>query len=438
VGFVVRLKRGDDGGAVAILVAVLATVLFGFAAIIVDLGYARTVEGDAQNAVDSASIAGAAILSRETNPSAPFSDATRAITTMAEQNFGTTAADWAGCVATKPSGSWVRGDIDTDCILFNHAVNPTKVQVVLPAKHVDSFFGGLVGYGGMDIGASAQATIRQDDVPGCAICVQGPLDTSGPVAINAVSPGGPVGSFSAGSGSNVRAGGSITVEDPGAITFEDTPNPAAGPSYSTPPIIRPVTDPLAGKAEPAGPGNFPDVWPTRTVTCGPGGDVTSLIAGVYRNIKVVGPCSATGVIVVNGPFIGLHITSDGSLSAVSAVIQFTCGRSRATPTICSGTAGGRLQIDPGGQLSMAASFPTEFSVVADPGNTASMTIDGELSVDQAIYGRLAAVDVGPSATVSAAGPISVNQLTVASGGAVNVNAPGAAPLPGPPFVGLYR
>ena len=419
----------------AILVAVLATVLFAFAAIVVDLGYARTVEGDAQNAVDASSLAGAGILSTDISPSA-FANANQAIKASALANFGTTPADWAACVAAPPGASWVRAGSGTNCIMFNHAVNPTKVQVVLPSKHVDSFFGGLIGYSGMDINATAQATIREEDVPGCALCVLGTLDTSGPVDVRAGSPGGPVGSSSASDGV-VRTGGSITVEDPGAITFENTPVPARGPAYSSRPIIRPVTDPFAGRPEPAGPGSFPDAWPIRNVMCGPGEDVQSIGPGVYRNITITGPCDASGVIVVTGPFIGLHITSAGSLSAVSAAIQFSCG-SRAAPTICAGTGGGRLQIDAGGQLSMIASLPPDFSVVADPGNTAAMTIDGEVSVDSAIYGRLAPVDVGPSATVSAAGPISVKQLTVAFGAAVSVNASGAAPLPGPPFVGLYR
>ena len=127
-------------------------------------------------------------------------------------NFGTTDADWASCSATPPTPKWTQGGSGTDCILFNNnANNPTKLQVVLPSKHVDSFFGGLVGYGGMDISARAQATIREDDVPGCALCVQGTLDTSGPVEVRPGSPRRPVAARqSAGSGV-VRTGGTITV-----------------------------------------------------------------------------------------------------------------------------------------------------------------------------------------------------------------------------------
>jgi hypothetical protein len=438
---VVHLDRRNDSGAVAILVAVLATVLFGFAAIVVDLGYARTVRSDAQSAVDAASLAGAGILARDPSPTAPFTVALTAIKASAFENFGTTDADWAACSATRPSARWQQAGSGTDCILFNNnANNPSKLQVVLPAKHVDSFFGGLFGYSGTDITASAQATIREENVPGCALCVQGLLDTSGSVGIDGGSTGG---SSSAISG-RVGTGGRITVQVPGAITFETKPIPARGPSYSpTPPLILPVTDPFAGDPMPSGdPGSplvdFPVTDPPTTgfVNCGPGGVLTQ---GTYRNIRVTAtssnPCTATGVIVITGQ---LRVNSGGYLAATSSVIQLSCG-TRTTPGACaSPKRGGRLRIDPGGQLSMFATFPFEFSVVADPNNTSTMTVNGTLSVDQAVYGRSTAVTVGSGASLTASGRVSVGRMTIDSDGAVTVNAAGEAAIPGPPFVGLYR
>jgi hypothetical protein len=442
VGLVVRLDRRDEGGAVAILVAVLATVLFGLAAIVVDLGYARTIKSDAQSTVDAASLAGAGILSKVSNPAAPFTSAIDAIKASAQENFGTTAADWAACSATPPTPKWKQGGSGTDCILFNNnANNPTKLRVVLPGKHVDSFFGGLIGYGGMDVGATAQATIREEDVPGCALCVRNLLDTAGAVNVdgNAFDPTSSS-SSSAGSGL-VRPGGSITVQPDGAITFGSPPTPASGSSYSPSPLVRPVTDPLAGKPMPQ---LFPDPLAlpatANTVTCGLSpGDVPSLAAGIYRNIKVTGPCDATGIIVVTGNFTGLHVYAGGHLSAMSSVIQLSCG-TRLSPSTCNPSQfGGRLRIDPGGSISMFASpFSTEFSVVADPENRSAMTINGDLSVDKAIYGRSAALRLGANASVSGFGQISVASLRIDLGGAVNVSAAGGPPVPGPPFVGLFR
>jgi len=431
----VRLERGADGGAIAILVAILATVLFGFAAIVVDLGYARTVEGDAQNAVDASSLAAAGILADESSPSAPFVDADNAIRQLAANNFGTTDADWDACVATRPGASWVQGGSGTDCIMFNHAVNPTKVQVVLPSKHVDSFFGGLFGYHGIDVGARAQATIRQDDVPGCALCVTGSIDVSGPVTIDG---GGTGGSSSAGDNSRVGTGGSVTVQEPGAITFTDTPSPAAGPAYSSRPIIRGVTDPFLGSTLPRGPGSgqpFPLPAPTRTVTCGPG---DHLPEATYRNILVTAPstdpCIADGVVVVTRL---LHVGADASLAANVATLQLSCGTRTAPADCASPTAGGRLQVDATEQLSMSSLVPTAFSIVADAGNTSAMTLNGDVFVAHAIYGRSTPVTVG-AANLSASARISVQQLTIEPGGSVAVNAAGGAPVPGPRLVGLYR
>jgi Flp pilus assembly protein TadG len=429
----VRLARGDDG-AIAILVAMLSIMLFGFAAIVVDLGYARTVKGDAQSAVDASALAAAGVLADDSSPAQPFVAAYGAVKRLANENFGTTDADWDACVATRPGASWVQGGSGTNCILFNHAVNPTKVQVVLPPKHVDSFFGGLLGYHGMDVGALAQATIRQDDVPGCALCVLQSLDVSGPVAVDG---GGVGGSSSAGVNSRVRSGGSITVQDPGAITFTESPTPATGSVYSSRPIIRDVVDPFLGDPLPRGGSGlpFPDPAPTRTVTCA-AGDV--LPEATYRNIIVTAPssdpCVANGVVVVTRL---LHVQAGASLAANVATIQLSCG-TRSAPAECgSPTAGGRLQVDVTGQLSMSSLVPTAFSIVADPQNTAAMTLDGDVSVSHAIYGRSTPVTLGP-ATLSASGRIAVQQLTIEPGGSLAVNAAGGAPVPGPRQVGLYR
>ena len=58
-----RLRRGaDDSGAVAIIVALFSVVLFGFAALVVDIGHADDVHLQGQSAVDAASLAGVRVL----------------------------------------------------------------------------------------------------------------------------------------------------------------------------------------------------------------------------------------------------------------------------------------------------------------------------------------------------------------------------------------
>lgn len=427
--------HGSDDGAIAILVAVLAVALFGLGAIVVDLGYARTIKSEAQSAVDAASLAGAGTLAESDDASEPFTAAIDAIKASALSNFGTVEGEWASCAATQPDASWVRGGSKSDCILFNRAVNPTKLQVVLPVRHVDSFLGGAIGYSGVDVGARAQATIREEDLPGCALCVRGLLDTKGAVRVA----GG--GSSSAVSG-RVRPGGLITVQAPGAITFGSPPNPASGP-YSPSPRLRAVNDPFEGSPMPSGGSGsplprFPDPASEGNLTCGPGG-VPSLSQAVYRNVTVTAtaaaPCTATGVIVITGR---LRVRTSGYLSATSSVFQLSCG-ARTAPSSCpEPRAGGRLQIDPGGAMNLSGTLPTPFSVVADPNNTSALTINGSLFVDQAVYGRSTPVTIGLAALLSGSGRMSVASMTIKSGGAVTVTAPGGAPSAGPPDVALLQ
>jgi len=62
-------------------------MLFGLAAIVVDLGFARQVRGEAQDAADAAALAGAdALLTRSSSPR--FADALTAISASASKNFG--------------------------------------------------------------------------------------------------------------------------------------------------------------------------------------------------------------------------------------------------------------------------------------------------------------------------------------------------------------
>jgi hypothetical protein len=171
------------------------------------------------------------------------------------------------------------------------------------------------------------------------------------------------------------------------------------------------------------------------VTCGAG---EVLPEATYRNILVTAPssdpCIADGVVVVTRL---LRVAPDASLAANVATIQLSCG-TRTAPADCgSPTAGGRLQVDATGQLAMSSLVPIAFSIVADANNTSAMTLNGDVFVAHAIYGRSTPVTLG-AAHLSASGRVSVQQLTVGPGGSVAVNAAGGAPVPGPRLVGLYR
>ena len=70
-------RRTDETGAVAVLVAVLSLVLFGLAALVVDLGMARDTRRMAQNTADSAALAAGNViyLTGPANPSAAIAAA---------------------------------------------------------------------------------------------------------------------------------------------------------------------------------------------------------------------------------------------------------------------------------------------------------------------------------------------------------------------------
>ena len=101
-----RLRLVDDRGAVALLTGLLAVVLFGMAAFVVDLGVARDNRRQAQNTADAAALAAANALyaTRAPNLNQPgdFAAAVDAAKSYAAKNYGTTASEWAGC--SIPSG----------------------------------------------------------------------------------------------------------------------------------------------------------------------------------------------------------------------------------------------------------------------------------------------------------------------------------------------
>ncbi len=93
-------RRRNERGAVAIVTAMVAMVLFIVAALVVDLGLARDARRQSQNAADSASLAAANVLYGNT-VKPDFAAAVAAAKAYAAQNFGITAADWSAC--TDPS-----------------------------------------------------------------------------------------------------------------------------------------------------------------------------------------------------------------------------------------------------------------------------------------------------------------------------------------------
>lgn len=197
-----RRRGHDERGAVAVVVSVLMLVLVMCAAVVVDLGNARDVRRQSQNAADSSALAAANVLYPASNTCATgvlpcINDAVDAAKAFAQSNFGVTDANWTSCsagagdrLAYTPSGV-------STCISFDSALAPTEVRVYVPVRPVGTFFGGVTGRSTIAVGSSAQAKLGL--TVKCSLCFLGNIDagngdfsvTGGAIAVNGSVTAGP-------------------------------------------------------------------------------------------------------------------------------------------------------------------------------------------------------------------------------------------------------
>lgn len=161
-------RAGRDDGAIAILVALLSVALFGFGALVVDIGHAEQVRSQAQNTVDAASLAGVRVFAS----GGTTSEVADAVKSYVSDNMGIT--NWAGC--TDPTPLTLPADADTTdtCISTLTSTNPGvtsyQVRVKLPVQHVQATFGGLFGVSSIAVSPISQALSGQPLPPTCGPC----------------------------------------------------------------------------------------------------------------------------------------------------------------------------------------------------------------------------------------------------------------------------
>ncbi len=358
-------RINDESGAVAILVAVFTTVMFVFAALIVDLGVARSMRRDAQNAADAAALAGANAL--YAGSSAPdFAAAVQAAKRYAEANFGTSAGAWSTCSNTTPLAYAPTGE---SCITFDSATTPANVRVLVPAQTAESFFGGVVDYQGMQVDAVAQAKVDRTSRPQCAFCVIGPGDhdlkngtlavTDGDVWINGDIELGPHGRVDTTNGTTFVEG---SIDSPAQV---DDPK-VTGAS--------PVGDPLAHlQLPPDDMSSLPTMVKSDPCTQGP---------GFYRGVNLSGNGDCVleaGLYVFTDP---LSITGTASFEADGVTLYFTCGINGVVGPCLGDTNPGTL--DAGGGSGFVLKAPTSgprkgLAIAYDRGNTATLTMRGNVT-----------------------------------------------------------
>jgi hypothetical protein len=409
------MRPSRDDGAVAILVAVFATVAFAFLAILVDLGGARVIKQDAVGAADAASLAGAAQLDDcITTFPRRCPEATQAVKDVATANFGVgPPLNWATCTATPPAGwTWRRNQSGTNCIRYGYlggttGRKPDVVFVAIPVRKSPVSFGALVsGFSGVSVSAASVAGTEATSVTPCALCVRGSLQLTGNLTVD----GG--GSLYVG---HVVAPSAATVLAPaGTFLTDPLPGGIAMTFLPSPPTVtgRAVADPFGASPTPPTAPALPG--PTQDSTCSGG----TLLAGTYRRLTVTGSCKLNGVYEFHG-----DVTVNGQLTIATAT-------SHASISL---VAGADLVVT-SGNLTLNRDPSTRYAIFADGAVTIT---SGSADVGGDVYVPNAALQVS-SGTFNASGIVFADAFQV-SGGQASVTSPGGAtPQEGTPDIALVR
>lgn len=262
----------DERGAVAVVVAIMLTVLVIMVALVVDLGLARDTRRVSQNAADASALAGVNTLYPVSacptgGPKPCVVDAVAAVKSYAATNFDVSAAAWTSCTATMPAGYVAMGG--TTCIAFNSATAPTKVWVQMPTKNVQTAFAGIIGRSQIPVGSRAEAELGLEVK--CSLCFLGSVESEnadfnvfgGAIAVNGNVNAGP-NSYWTSSGNGVVGTVNGGVFTPATTTISPFADPLAS-------LALPLSDPtLTVKTNPCtqGPGIYnTDITLGNNVTC---------------------------------------------------------------------------------------------------------------------------------------------------------------------------
>jgi hypothetical protein len=400
----------SDQGAVAVLTAVLAVLLFGIAALVVDLGLARDNRRQAQNTADAASLAAANALYGSTQPNfnAPgnFDAAVAAAKEYAALNYGTTAAEWASCVDSDPL-PYVHPGTGTNCISFDKSPYPNNVLVKVPLRKQPSLLGGVFGYTGVNISAIAQARIAPGGKYMCTFCVIGDYThdlqngklnvVGGNMWFNGDVNIGPRGTAGSAAGSVIGEdgepytdGGNVFVS--GDVTGTTTNLQGGKAKPRSPKVI----DPLAAVELPFA------TQSTLTAQDDPCADGP----GIYDGYKLTGgTCSLQPGLYVFTDDLELAGNNTTLFDAEGVTMYFTCGSS-SLPTACAspGETGAGIKITGNGTYNLTAPYADTdplvdeelygFSVVYDRYNNADIFLagGGSQSLTGTIYALSATMD----------------------------------------------
>lgn len=189
--------RGDDEGAIAIIVALFAVVLFGFAALVVDVGNASDVRAQASTAADAGALAGERALAAWTNANRTAPDPTfeqtlaDTVKSAVAASYSVNDSDWTSCTDTVPSG--FTATAASQCVQYQvtivgGVVTGSAVRVRVPVRKVPSTFGGIFGTSAISVSPIAAAKAGQDPPSPCLPCDPRLDDTTGQPVTQATLP----------------------------------------------------------------------------------------------------------------------------------------------------------------------------------------------------------------------------------------------------------
>ena len=383
-----RRCRDEETGAIAVIVAISAVMIFILAALVVDLGLARDTKRQAQNGADAAALAAGNALYAGifTSPLVPkFDEAVQAAKKFAADNYGVTDAEWATCTDPQPLPYSRPGA--PACISFEHqadnvhplvndpaldATRPDTVRVLIPTREVETTLGALAGVYAVPIAAPAAARVEFEQEPPCALCIIGPGPhdlQNGGITVD---------------GGNIHFNGTVKVLDQGlvstdgVITVEQT---AQGPlsSYDPDPVVGApaVPDPLGLMTMPDTTGLMP-----RTDPCSPNSAVGG--PGIYgsEDLRNKTCTLLPGLYVIAGSSSVWNLAGNSSthLTGTGVTLYFTCGTSSVPAPCAPGAFGATLDASGSGKISIQAptSGPLKgLAIVFDRNNRSTMRWTGD-------------------------------------------------------------
>lgn len=172
---VIGVLRGRDDGAVAILVALFAVVLFGFAALVVDVGHASDVRGQNQHAADAAALAAAQSLAAANGAMSP-DDVAAVVEQYVSENSRVSSSDWSTCTDGGALATLAdTADPGDSCISYAESTQADgstgfDVRVQLPPQQVATTFGGIFGVSHITVSPIAEAHAGVQPPSPCQPC----------------------------------------------------------------------------------------------------------------------------------------------------------------------------------------------------------------------------------------------------------------------------